>query len=118
MRATADQMQTNEPTVGEEADWAFHYQIAQAADNPFVRSLIDTIADQMKGALAASRQTLFRIPGEAERLRQQHVEILRAIADRDEAGAASAMLAHLTHVEARLEVPEQYLPAQHRTPND
>lgn len=105
LHTAVDKMQTEVPTVGEEADWEFHYAIAQAANNPFVLSLMDRVADQIRIALLNSRHTLFKIPGEANRLLSQHMEILRAVEDQDEDRAASMMLAHLRHVETNLELP-------------
>lgn len=105
LRAAVDKMQTDEPTVGEEADWAFHYVLAQAAQNPFVLSVMDKVADQIKVSLMTSRRTLFQTPGEATRLRSQHMKILHAVEDQDEDRAASMMLAHLRHVETNLELP-------------
>lgn len=105
LQVSIDRMCADSVTVGEEADWAFHYGLAQAAGNPFVISLLDAVADYIQAALRTSRQALFLIPGEAQQLLGQHRDILKAVKEQDETRAEALMLAHLTHVESRLDLP-------------
>ncbi|GMA51775.1 GntR family transcriptional regulator [Alicyclobacillus contaminans] len=91
-------------SVGEQADWAFHYGIAQAAKNPFLVSLMDAIGEQIQSSLLASRQALYQIEGEPETLLQQHERILQAVVDKRADAAEQAMREHLRHVEETLQL--------------
>ncbi|MBX5436451.1 MAG: FadR family transcriptional regulator [Alicyclobacillaceae bacterium] len=88
--------------LGEEADWAFHYEVARAAANPFFLSLMDAIAERIQALLRTSRQALYLIPGEPERLLAQHRAVFCAIAAGEPDAAARAMAEHLGHVEDAL----------------
>ncbi|WAH38040.1 FadR/GntR family transcriptional regulator [Alicyclobacillus dauci] len=88
--------------LGEEADWAFHYAIAKASHNPYMQTLMETVSERIQGALLASRLALYRIPGEDERLVQQHKAIYDAIKQRDSTSAMKAMQDHLLHVSSQL----------------
>jgi len=94
-------------TVGEQADWEFHYEIARASQNQFLVSLMDSIGERIQSALLTSRQALFKIVDEPERLYQQHRDIFEAIAAGNDETAERRMLEHLSHVETALELPKR-----------
>ncbi len=77
-----------------EADLDFHLALAEAAANPIVLSLIDSIV----GLLREQRLRIFRIGGGPERGQHHHKRILEAIKRHDPQGARAAMQAHLSQV--------------------
>ena len=77
-----------------EADLDFHLALAEAAANPIVLSLIDSIV----GLLREQRLRIFRIGGGPERGQHHHKRILEAIERHDPQGARAAMQAHLLQV--------------------
>lgn len=104
LRAILEDMRVGmgQARVGEQADWAFHYEIAKASHNPYMQLLMETIAEQMQNGLKASRLQLYEIAGEEALLITQHQRIYEAIQQGDEDGAAMAMLEHLRHVSSQL----------------
>ena len=77
-----------------EADLDFHLALAEAAANPLILSLIDSIV----GLLREQRMNIFKVDGGPERGQYHHKRILEAIENRDPAGAREAMRAHLRQV--------------------
>jgi GntR family transcriptional repressor for pyruvate dehydrogenase complex len=77
-----------------EADLDFHLALAEAAANPIVLSLIDSIV----GLLREQRLRIFHIGGGPERGQLHHKRILEAIQKRDPHAARAAMQAHLSQV--------------------
>lgn len=77
-----------------EADLDFHLALAEAAGNPIVLSLIDSIV----GLLREQRLRIFRIAGGPQRGQDHHRRILEAIERHDAPGARAAMQAHLYQV--------------------
>jgi GntR family transcriptional repressor for pyruvate dehydrogenase complex len=77
-----------------EADLDFHLALAEAAANPIVLSLIDSIV----GLLREHRLQISRVEGGPERGQQYHRSILEAIERHDPQGARAAMQAHLWQV--------------------
>jgi GntR family transcriptional repressor for pyruvate dehydrogenase complex len=77
-----------------EADLDFHLALAEAAANPIVLSLIDSIV----GLLREQRLRTFRVGGGPERGQFHHKRILEAIKRHDSQGARAAMQLHLTQV--------------------
>jgi len=77
-----------------EADLDFHLALAEAAANPIVLSLIDSIV----GLLREQRLRIFRVGGGPERGQYHHRRILEAIQHHDAPGARAAMQAHLSQV--------------------
>lgn len=77
-----------------EADLDFHLSLAEAAENPIVLSLIDSIV----GLLREQRMRIFYVDGGPERGQEHHKRILDAIEHRDPRGARTAMQAHLRQV--------------------
>jgi GntR family transcriptional repressor for pyruvate dehydrogenase complex len=77
-----------------EADLDFHLSLAEAAENPIVLSLIDSIV----GLLREQRLRIFCIDGGPDRGQGHHKRILEAIERRDPQAARRAMQAHLRQV--------------------
>src|ERR1700722_5635915 len=77
-----------------EVDLDFHLALAEAAANPLILSLIDSIV----GLLREQRLRIFRVEGGPERGQVHHKRILRAMEKRDANMARAAMKAHLEQV--------------------
>jgi DNA-binding FadR family transcriptional regulator len=77
-----------------EADLDFHLALAEAADNPLILALIDSIV----GLLRDQRSRIFEVDGGPERGQFHHKRILEAIERRDPEAAREAMRAHLEQV--------------------
>ncbi len=83
-----------DPDAFIEADLDFHLALAEAAANPLILSLIDSIV----GLLREQRTKIFSVDGGPERGQYHHKRILEAIEHRDPQGARDAMRAHLRQV--------------------
>lgn len=83
-----------DPDAFIEADLDFHLALAEAAANPLILSLIDSIV----GVLREQRMRIFKVDGGPERGQYHHKRILEAIENRDPTGARAAMRAHLRQV--------------------
>jgi GntR family transcriptional repressor for pyruvate dehydrogenase complex len=77
-----------------EADLDFHLELAEAAANPFILSLIDSIV----GLLREQRMYMFNSENGPSRGQVYHKRILDAIMRHDPEGAREAMRAHLGQV--------------------
>src|SRR5712692_6306310 len=77
-----------------EADLDFHLALAEAAANPLILSLIDSIV----GLLREQRMRVFQVEGGPERGQFHHKRILEAIERHDPIAAREAMKAHLRQV--------------------
>jgi len=77
-----------------EADLDFHLALAEAAGNPLVLSLLDSIV----GVLREQRLGIFGVRGGPERGQIHHKRILEAMEQRDPAKAHEAMRAHLHQI--------------------
>jgi DNA-binding FadR family transcriptional regulator len=77
-----------------EGDLDFHLALAEAAGNPLILSLIDSIV----GLLREQRMRTYYIDGGPERGQYHHKRILEAIERSDPQGARAAMCAHLRQV--------------------
>ena len=85
-----------DPDAFIEADLDFHLALAEAAANPLILSLIDSIV----GLLREQRLRIFYVDGGPERGQYHHKRILEAIEHRDSRGAREAMRGHLRQVRA------------------
>jgi len=83
-----------DPDAYIEADLDFHLALAEAAGNPFVLSLIDSIV----GMLREQRMRTFYVNGGPERGQVHHKRILAAVEGRDAQAAREAMQGHLQQV--------------------
>jgi GntR family transcriptional repressor for pyruvate dehydrogenase complex len=77
-----------------EADLDFHLALAEAAANPLILSLLDSIV----GLLREQRSRIFNVKNGPERGQYHHKRILAAVESRDSEAAREAMRAHLKQV--------------------
>jgi GntR family transcriptional repressor for pyruvate dehydrogenase complex len=84
----------DDPQAYIEADLDFHLSLAEAAANPIILSLIDSIV----GVLREQRIRIFNVVGGPERGQFHHKRILEAVEQRDPVKAQEAMRAHLDQV--------------------
>jgi GntR family transcriptional repressor for pyruvate dehydrogenase complex len=77
-----------------EADLDFHLALAEAARNPLILSLLDSIV----GLLREQRLRIFEVEGGPERGQLHHRRILAAIERRDPQASRQAMSEHLEQV--------------------
>jgi GntR family transcriptional repressor for pyruvate dehydrogenase complex len=84
----------HDPGAYVEADLDFHLALAEAAGNPLILSLLDSIV----GLLREQRSRIFRVDGGPERGQFHHKKILAAIERRNPEAAREAMRAHLRQV--------------------
>src|ERR1700684_3132619 len=83
-----------DPDVYIEADLDFHLALAEAAANPLILSLIDSIV----GLLREQRMRIFNVDGGPERGQLHHKRILEAVREHDAEKARTCMRAHLKQV--------------------
>jgi len=83
-----------DPDAYIEADLDFHLALAEAAANPLILSLIDSIV----GLLREQRMRIFKVDGGPERGQFHHKRILEAIEQRNPEKAREAMRAHMQQV--------------------
>lgn len=84
----------HDPDAYIEADLDFHLALAEAAANPIILSLIDSIV----AVLREQRMNIFKVEGGPERGQHHHKRIMEAVRNRDASGAREAMRAHLRQV--------------------
>jgi GntR family transcriptional repressor for pyruvate dehydrogenase complex len=84
----------HDPDAYVEADLDFHLALAEAAGNPLILALLDSIV----GLLREQRSRIFDVDGGPERGQFHHKRILAAIEERDPKAARKAMRAHLKQV--------------------
>ncbi|MCL6634253.1 MAG: FadR family transcriptional regulator [Peptococcaceae bacterium] len=85
--------------LGQQADWTFHYAVAEASHNSLLVMLMDSISDTMRRVLRKARQELYRTPGTPQRLLEEHHAIFEAIRQGRDQAARRAMFEHLDRVE-------------------
>jgi GntR family transcriptional regulator, transcriptional repressor for pyruvate dehydrogenase complex len=83
-----------DPDAYIEADLDFHLSLAEAAENPIILSLIDSIV----GLLREQRLRIFYVDGGPERGQYHHKRILASVERGDADGARETMRAHLQQV--------------------
>lgn len=83
-----------DPDTYVEADLDFHLALAEAAANPLILSLTDSIV----GLLREQRLRIFKVTGGPERGQYHHKRILEAIEERDPNKARETMKAHLRQI--------------------
>ena len=84
----------SDPDAFIEGDLDFHLALGEAAGNPLILSLIDSIV----GLLREQRTKIFSVDGGPERGQYHHKRILEAIEHRDPQRAREVMKAHLRQV--------------------
>jgi GntR family transcriptional regulator, transcriptional repressor for pyruvate dehydrogenase complex len=93
---------SHDPEAYIEADLDFHLSLAEAASNPIILSLIDSIV----GLLREQRMRIFKVEGGPQRGQFHHKQILEAVERRDPKAARKAMQAHLQQVREDSRAPE------------
>jgi len=83
-----------DPDAYIEADLDFHLALAEAAANPIILSLIDSIV----AVLREQRMRIFKVDGGPTRGQYHHKKILEAVEHHDASAAREAMRAHLQQV--------------------
>jgi GntR family transcriptional regulator, transcriptional repressor for pyruvate dehydrogenase complex len=84
----------DDPDAYIEADLDFHLALAEAAANPIILSLIDSIV----AVLREQRMRIFKVDGGPTRGQYHHKKILDAVEHRNVSAAREAMRAHLQQV--------------------
>jgi GntR family transcriptional regulator, transcriptional repressor for pyruvate dehydrogenase complex len=102
-----------DPAAYIEADLDFHLALAEAAANPLILSLIDSIV----GLLREQRIKIFNVAGGPQRGQFHHKRILAAIERRDAEMAREAMRAHLEQVREDSRFPASGKPPARHTPS-
>ncbi len=87
---------------GEEADWAFHFAVAEASKNQIVISLMEELSAKIKKALKASRTRLYEMREMPEKLLNEHRNIFLAIQEKNVELAEKRMVAHLLGVQEQM----------------
>jgi GntR family transcriptional regulator, transcriptional repressor for pyruvate dehydrogenase complex len=101
-----------DPAAFIEADLDFHLALAEAAANPLILSLIDSIV----GLLREQRIKIFNVEGGPQRGQFHHKRILEAMERRDPEMARGAMRAHLEQVRQDSQVPVSGKPSGKQAP--
>lgn len=85
---------SHDPDAYIEADLDFHLALAEAAANPLILTLLDSIV----GLLREQRLRIFNVPGGPQRGQVHHKRILQAVEQHDAVSAHEAMREHLEQV--------------------
>jgi GntR family transcriptional regulator, transcriptional repressor for pyruvate dehydrogenase complex len=101
-----------DPEAYIEADLDFHLALAEAAANPLILSLIDSIV----GLLREERMRIFKVEGGPQRSQFHHKRILDAMERRDPEMARCTMRAHLEQVLQDSRVPSSGRPSAEHAP--
>jgi GntR family transcriptional repressor for pyruvate dehydrogenase complex len=101
-----------DPDAYIEADLDFHLALAEAAANPLILALLDSIV----GLLREQRLRIFKVEGGPQRGQVHHKRILDAVERRDPEEARQAMKAHLEQVRTDSQVSDSgRTPRKHST---
>jgi GntR family transcriptional repressor for pyruvate dehydrogenase complex len=88
---------------GVDEDVLFHRAIAEAAQNPFLMSTLDYLAQFLKGATRVTRANEARRADFMDAVRAEHQTIVEAIEKGDAAAARAAAACHMDNAVARIE---------------
>ncbi len=98
-----ERLNVQDPEKGEEFDAAFHYAVAEATHNSLLTKLFKTVSEEFAKANSVARRQLYQDNIQnAQKIIDQHSEILEAIRSRSPQAASAAMLAHLIFAEDEL----------------
>jgi len=89
----------DDPDAFVEADLDFHLALAEAAGNPVILSLLDSIVDLLR----EQRTRICMLRGGPERGQAHHKKILKAVTARDQDQTRAAMRAHMRQVREDLD---------------
>jgi len=87
---------------GVEEDFQFHLSIAAATGNPQWTKLVGLFSQQLRTAVKVTRANEARRAEFAQQVRNEHQEILTAIAAQDAGRARAAATAHMEHAASRV----------------
>ncbi|MGC5325918.1 FadR/GntR family transcriptional regulator [Brevibacillus sp. SYSU BS000544] len=88
-----------EGKVAHDADWRFHYTIANASQNPFLESVMRSMSETMEKIIKAGLDKLHATKENPKRFYEQHLDIYDAISDQNTKRAEEAMIYHLLDAE-------------------
>jgi GntR family transcriptional repressor for pyruvate dehydrogenase complex len=89
--------------LGEQADVAFHLQIAQATHNSLLIQMMESLSSRLQESMGDSRRLwFFSERASVDRLLHEHEGIYQAIRDRNEALASKRMTEHIAKVDSIL----------------
>lgn len=110
LREALDQMEQakNDVELGLKADFDFHMMIVNATQNSIFMGLVQTIRENMKDTIRATRKHRLSNPERHEDTMNEHKEIYLAIASGNSNQAKKLMEEHITRV--RKELSEMLLP--------
>ena len=98
-----ERLNVMDPEKGEEFDAAFHYAVAEATHNSLLTKLFKTVSEEFAKANSVARRQLYHDNVKnAQKIIDQHSEILEAIRSRSPQAASEAMLVHLDFAESEL----------------
>lgn len=98
-----ESLNVQDPEKGEEFDAAFHYAVAEATHNSLLIRLFKTVTEDFAKANSVARRQLYHDNIQnAQKIIDQHSEILQAIRSGDPQSASATMLAHLIFAEEEL----------------
>lgn len=98
-----ERLNVQDPEKGEEFDAAFHYAVAEAAHNSLLNRLFKTVSEDFAKANSVARRQLYHDNIQnAQKIIDQHSEILEAIRSHSPQAASAAMLNHLIFAESEL----------------
>ncbi len=98
-----ERLNVQDPAKGEEFDAAFHYAVAEATHNSLLTKLFKTVSEEFAKANSVARRQLYQSGEEnAQKIIDQHAEIVAAIRSRSPEVASAAMLSHLIFAESQL----------------
>jgi GntR family transcriptional repressor for pyruvate dehydrogenase complex len=83
-----------DPNAYIEADLDFHLALAEAAGNPLILALLDSLV----AVLRVERLGVFKVPGGPIHGQTHHKLILKAVEQRNPARARKAMMAHMEQI--------------------
>lgn len=93
---------SNAQDISEKADLTFHYTIAMATKNKITVRLMDTISDNIRHLIRASRSKIYEGKYTAKDFYDEHYRIFEAIKNKDVKEAKKHMLNHLNGIEEKI----------------
>ncbi|WP_127588222.1 FadR/GntR family transcriptional regulator [Paenibacillus koleovorans] len=94
------QAHLSDESIGEEADVQFHLRLAASSHNSLLGELMATVSQRLHDSMRETRRLWFYGErAEAQRLTQEHSDIVEAVRRQDETEAFESMRRHLQKVE-------------------
>ncbi|WP_291271436.1 FadR/GntR family transcriptional regulator [Geothrix sp.] len=103
LESMKERLNVQDPEKGEEFDAAFHHAVAEATHNSLLTKLFKTVSEEFAKANSVARRQLYHDNIQnAQKIIDQHSEILAAIRSGSPQMASKAMLSHLIFAEDEL----------------